>query len=177
MKKTILLIVLLCLVGFLVVGISKTELVYGNSSASKPAENSAAPHVSGGEVMGKRGMIAANGSVDIDLTVLSSTMVYAEVYNIMTDPMAYLGRIIKVSGPYLSLYDDQTGLCYHYIVIEDASACCTQGMEFIWNGDHAYPGDYPAEGTRIEVAGVFGVYEEFGEIYYYLTVDGISVNE
>lgn len=176
MKKTVLLLVLLCLVGVLVAVVSKPELVHGNAGSPKAAEGSAVNSGAGGDVTGKRETIAANGRVDIDLTVLSSTMVYAEVYNIMTDPETYLGKTIKVRGPYYPDYDDQSGRCYHYIVIEDATACCAQGLEFIWIGNHAYPGDYPAEGTRIEVTGVFGEYEEFGEIYYYLTVDGISVN-
>ena len=113
--------------------------------------------------------------IDVDLTVLSSTMVYAEVYNIMTSPDEYMGKTIKMNGPYYASFYDETGLYYHYVVIEDATACCQQGLEFIWKGDHKFPDDYPEEETKIEVTGVFGSYDELGDTYYYLAVDDISI--
>ncbi|MBO6282705.1 MAG: hypothetical protein J6M63_02110, partial [Pseudobutyrivibrio sp.] len=39
--------------------------------------------------------IASDPSVDLDLTTLSSTMVYSEVFNMMMEPMAYEGQTIK----------------------------------------------------------------------------------
>ena len=113
--------------------------------------------------------------VDVDLTVLSTTMVYAEVNNIMTNPGDYIGKTVRMGGPYYTSYYDETGLYYHYVVIEDATACCAQGLEFIWDGEHSYPDDYPDERAYIEVAGVFGSYDELGRTYYCLTVDGITV--
>ena len=120
---------------------------------------------------------AAAGSVDVDLTMLSRTMVYAEVFNITTNPKDYMGKTIKIRGPYNAVYYDETGLYYHYVIIPDASACCQQGLEFIWKGEHTYPNDYPKEKTIIEVVGVFGSYEELGRTYYYLTVDEVNVLE
>lgn len=115
-------------------------------------------------------------SIDVDLTAMSSTMIYAEVSHMMSNPDTYLGKTIKMSGPYTPSYYAATDFYYHYVVVEDAAACCQQGLEFIWNGDHAYPDDYPEEGTRIEVVGVFDSYEELGETYYYLSVDEIKEN-
>ena len=120
---------------------------------------------------------AYKSEVDVDLTALSSTMVYAEVYNIMTNPDDYFGKTIKVSGPYAALYYDKTGLFYHYVVIEDATLCCQNGLEFIWNGEHAFPDDYPDERTQIEITGMFGSYKEFGQDCYYLDVDDILIKE
>jgi hypothetical protein len=113
----------------------------------------------------------------VDLTSLSGTMVYAEVYDIMAYPEEYTGKTIKMGGAYYSSYYDQTGRYSHYVIIEDALACCQQGLEFIWNGDHAYPDDYPAAQAKIEVVGVFGSYDELGQTYYRLEVDGISVKD
>ncbi|MDR0221261.1 MAG: hypothetical protein LBI54_07660 [Lachnospiraceae bacterium] len=113
--------------------------------------------------------------VDVDLTEMSSTMVYAEVYNITNNPANYIGKTIRMSGPYQSSYYDETGLYYHYVVVEDAAACCAQGLEFIWNGEHAFPEDYPQLQAKIEVTGVFGSYDELGITYYYLAVDDIVV--
>ena len=112
---------------------------------------------------------------DVDLTVMSSTMVYAEVYNIMANPGEYMGKTIKMSGLYYASYYDETDLYYHYVIVEDATACCAQGLEFIWDGEHAYPDDYPDEQANIEVAGVFGSYDELGRTYYFITVGEINV--
>ncbi|MCL1828352.1 MAG: hypothetical protein FWG32_02535 [Oscillospiraceae bacterium] len=115
--------------------------------------------------------------VDVDLTILSSTMVYAEVYNITSSPGDYMGKTVKMSGPYYASYYSETGLYYHYVIVEDAAACCQSGLEFIWNGNHDYPEDYPEEQTIIEVVGVFGSYDELGRTYYFLSVDDISISE
>ena len=109
----------------------------------------------------------------VDLTTLSSTMVYAEVYNIMSYPDDYAGKTLKVGGTYQSEYYAPTKQYYHFIVIADAAACCAQGLEFAWTGDHAYPKDYPKDGAPIEVTGVYERYEERGETYYHLMVDEI----
>lgn len=110
----------------------------------------------------------------VDLTVLSSTMVYAEVYNMMSYPEDYLGKTIKMIGLYYPGYFEQTDKTYHFAVIADAAACCSQGIEFIWNGEHKYPDDYPEEGSIIEITGIFKSYEESGETYYYVATDEIN---
>ena len=115
--------------------------------------------------------------VDVDLTTLGSTMVYAEVTSMMNNPDDYFGKTIKMSGPYAVAFYNETGLYYHYVIVEDATACCQGGLEFIWNGDHVYPDDYPEEKSSIEVEGVFGSYEELGRTYYYLAVDDIAILE
>ena len=121
--------------------------------------------------------VSAGVSVDVDLTVLSSTMVYAEVYNMMVRPDDYIGKVVKMRGPYYASYYDETGKYYHYVIIEDATACCQQGLEFIWDGGHTYPDDYPENNKNIEVVGVFGSYEELGSTYYYLAAADISILE
>ncbi|MCL2253736.1 MAG: hypothetical protein FWC09_04755 [Lachnospiraceae bacterium] len=110
----------------------------------------------------------------IDLTILSSTMVYGEINNIMTTPEDYLGRRIRMNGNYYALYYDVTDSFYHYAVIEDATSCCQQGVEFILSENYAFPDDYPTETSAIEIEGVFDKYEELGEVYYFLAVDSIK---
>ena len=39
--------------------------------------------------------------VDVDLTRLSSTMVYSEVYNMMNAPGDYIGKTIKMTGQFV----------------------------------------------------------------------------
>ncbi len=107
-------------------------------------------------------------AVDLDLSRLSGTVVYSQVYNMMEDPEAYLGKVIKMAG-YYSAYDDaERGVVYHACVIPDATACCSQGIEFVWAGEHAWPDDYPEEGEDIVVTGTLASYEEDGYIYLHL---------
>ena len=115
------------------------------------------------------------GEIDVDLTTLSSTMVYAEVFNIVSNPTDYLGKTIKVNGLYYSYYFSQTEQYYHHVFIPDATACCQQGLELIWSGDHTYPDDYPVDETEIEITGVFWEYDELGITYYYIATDDIKI--
>jgi hypothetical protein len=115
----------------------------------------------------------STGRVDVDLTVLNSMLVYAEVYHMLIGPEEYLGKTVKMNGLYYSVVDN--GQDYHFVIIGDALACCQQGMEFKWNGEHSYPGDYPANNTNVEVIGVFDRYEMLGKTYYYLEVDDIVI--
>lgn len=43
---------------------------------------------------------ASAGGIDVDLTALSSTMVYSEVYNIITNPEDYIGKTVKMHGQF-----------------------------------------------------------------------------
>ena len=103
--------------------------------------------------------------IDVDLTILSSTMVYSEVYNMMCYPENYLGKTVKMSGMYTAFQDEETGNSYHACIIMDATACCAQGIEFELTDDYVYPDDYPKEGETICVTGTFETYTE-GENKY-----------
>jgi len=118
---------------------------------------------------------ARDESVDLDLTVFSSTLLSAEIQKIMVNPDNYVGKRIKAIGTYSSFFYDETGKYYHYVVTRAGDACCMEGLEFIWSDDHVYPDDYPEEQVRIEVVGVFNTYTEHGYPYGYLAVDKITV--
>ena len=112
--------------------------------------------------------------VDVDLTVLSSTMVYSEVYNMLyNDPAHYLGKTVKARGEF-SIYQLVTdGVLQpdpvsYACIISDAAACCAEGMEFVLEGDLTYPDDYPELGAEITVIGEFQSYEENGMTWYHL---------
>ncbi len=106
--------------------------------------------------------------IDVDLTTLSSTMVYSEVYNMMTEPDTYLGKNIKMAGNFAVYIDEETGKIYYACIIQDATACCAQGIEFVLAGDYSYPEDYPEVNDIITVTGTFSAYEEDGWVYYTL---------
>ncbi|MBP3736568.1 MAG: hypothetical protein J6I56_06070 [Lachnospiraceae bacterium] len=105
--------------------------------------------------------------VDIDLTKMSSTMIFAEVYNIVNTPDDYIGKTIRMDGffaPYEEKIDgnQRTVLA---CVVPDATACCSQGLEFVLNEDDPMLQDLPETGAKIIVTGVFDVYEKFGLPY------------
>ncbi|MBO4878484.1 MAG: hypothetical protein J5501_10790 [Ruminococcus sp.] len=103
---------------------------------------------------------AANDGYDVDLTQLSSSMVYGQVYDMVTNSDSYVGQKVKMKGSFSYYKDEQTGKEYFAVLIADATACCSQGIEFILKGDPVYPDDYPAIGTEITVTGSFAWYKE-----------------
>ena len=115
------------------------------------------------------------GKVDVDLTVLSSTMVYSEVYNMLYFyPEDYYGKNVKMTGQF-NVYQwvDESGIVAdmpvaYACIISDTAACCAEGMEFVLEGDLTYPDDYPELGTEITVIGEFQSYEENGMTGYHL---------
>ena len=106
--------------------------------------------------------------VDVDLTRLSSTMVYSEVYNMMNAPGDYIGKTIKMTGQFVYYENPDTKAQYFTCIIGDAMACCSQGLEFVMEGDLAYPDDYLELGADITVIGAFQSYEENGMTWYHL---------
>ena len=94
---------------------------------------------------------AAEGSdpmpvtVDLDLSVMSGTIVYAQIYNMMVEPESYLGKVIRIAGFYNAYEDTERGVVYHACVVPDATACCAQGIEFVLTDEYKYPEDYPEE--------------------------------
>ena len=115
---------------------------------------------------------AAGEDVDIDLTKLSKTMVYSEVYNMMVSPEDYVGKTVRMSGIYNDFVDGVTGIQYFYCVIQDATACCAQGIEFVLTDDYKYPDDYPELGSMATVVGRFDTYME-GEYMYCTLRDAV----
>ena len=155
-----------------------TEYPLATGPSQMDGSGAVNPNHQGGEFTTEAPLAEADPNVDVDLTVLTANMVYAEVYNMMMNPDSYLGKTIKVSGPYYPLYYDGTGNYYHYVMIEDALACCQNGMEFIWDeGTHTYPDEYPKEDDIIEIVGELKSYKEENYIYYYLDIEEYKIIE
>ena len=150
--KKIAWLLILCLL-FALVGCGEEEK--GENSAGKD----------GSEAVSEPQAVVAGGPVDVDLSVLSGTVVYAEVYNMTTAPEKYLDKTVRMRGNFSIYEDETTGKKYFACLIADATACCSQGIEFILAGEHSYPADYPKLGEEITVAGVFDTYFENGYQY------------
>lgn len=117
--------------------------------------------------------LSTTEGVDVDLTLLSSTLVYAEVYNMMYYPEDYVGKIIKMKGSFNVYTDTEKGIDYLAVLVADATACCQQGLEFTWEG-HKYPEDYPKMGTEMTVTGEVELYEEDGFMYLRIIADSVE---
>lgn len=124
------------------------------SSAANDSENSE---------YSKSALSGMNGSYDVDLTMLNGNMVYAEVFNMMNSPFEYIGKTVRMKGAF-SLYSSKERN-YYACVIADAGACCSQGIEFVLEGEYEYPKDYPEPGSSITVSGVFDTYYEGENLY------------
>ena len=104
---------------------------------------------------------APEASVDVDLSVMDSDMIYATVYQMMSDPEQYVGKTFRIEGKFYVTYDEMTKNQYYYCVIKDATECCAQELEFVWgDGSHIYPDEYPTDGTEVIVDGTFELYME-----------------
>ena len=102
-----------------------------------------------------------SGEVDVDLTTQSATVVYSTVFYMMSTPEKYLRKTVKMTGAAASYTDENTGKTYHACIIKDATACCSQGIEFILDDD----AEYPTDGEMITVIGEFSTYNE-GQFQY-----------
>ena len=149
------------------------DTLSSNEEASAPTESIPTPKEQETPGESKPSQPSADGA-EVDLTVLSSTMVYAEVYNMLyNDPESYLGKTVRARGEF-SIYQLvvdgvlQPDPVAYACIIADAAACCAEGMEFVLEGDLTYPDDYPELGTEITIIGEFQSYEENGMTWYHL---------
>ncbi len=104
-----------------------------------------------------------NGAEYIELTVMSSTMVYSEVLNMMIMPEDYIGKKVKMHGAFS--YAEGLDKYYYACIIADATACCSQGIEFALKEEKKFPDEFPELGEEITVEGIFDTYVEDGITY------------
>ena len=107
------------------------------------------------------------GKVDLDLTKMSSTMIYTTIFDMLIMPEDYVEKNIKVKGWFETYTDPYTAELYYAVVVPDATACCQQGLEFILKGTQ-YPDGYPDIGADFTVQGTFERYMEGDQPYYHL---------
>lgn len=119
----------------------------------------------------------SSNKIDVDLNNLNANVVYAQVFQMMTEPDKFIGKRIRMSGQF-NVYAAQEGnpsgvTEYYAIIIADAQACCQQGIEFVWPG-HTYPEGFPEVKSNASVTGIFEVYEENGKKYCRLIADTVE---
>lgn len=119
-------------------------------------------------------------NIDIDLTKMNATMVYSEVYNMLDAPSNYIDKIVKVRGPFRPFESNDPNFCYPAIVIQDATACCANGLEFLLYGVPRCSMDggngYPLYNQEATIVGKFATYIEDRYMYVHL-VDAIWLKD
>ena len=115
--------------------------------------------------------------LDLDLTKLSSTMVYSEVFNMRYEPDGYYGMRVRIAGLFSAYQNPYTGEYYYNCIIPDATACCSQGLQFFPADEMSYPDDFPPQGTMITLQGTFSLDEE--NVYMCALTDAVieSIDE
>ena len=96
---------------------------------------------------------------------MSGTMVYAQVYQMVSEPAKYIGKRVKMKGVFSTYYDDETKTRFYGCVIKDALACCSQGLAFELAKPRKYPDEFPDEGAEIIITGDFDFVDEEGAAY------------
>lgn len=96
-----------------------------------------------------------NKKIDIDISRMSGTMVYGQVNQMIMYPSKYLGKHIKMKGIFSSYYDEEMERRFFGCVIQDALACCSQGLAFELAKPRKFPKEYPDEGAVITITGDF----------------------
>ncbi|MCR5600136.1 MAG: hypothetical protein K6G33_05280 [Ruminococcus sp.] len=130
------------------------------SAASEAVAPSSKEKTTIGSITPKEEAFETNSGYDVDLTELNSSMVYAQVYDMVNRPDDYKGKTVRAKGNFSYFKDAATGKEYFAVLISDATACCKQGIEFVLDGDYTYPDDYPALDTEITVSGNFNFYKD-----------------
>ena len=95
---------------------------------------------------------------EIDLTMMSPTMLFAEVVNMTRTPKKYDGATVTLRGGLMILAVDlETGVGSYSCYVEDATKCCQRGIGFTI--------DRPLEDTSILVEGSEVIIRGTLEIY------------
>lgn len=112
-----------------------------------------------------------------DLTSMDGDMVYAAVFRMTADPESYEGKTIRIRGTYRQEYNQVTDLHRHFCMIQDAMACCAQGIEFVnSNGNGNISGEDPEDDEDIIVEGTFETYNREGDSRLYYRLKDASVD-
>lgn len=109
--------------------------------------------------------LARAAAVDIDLTKMSSTMVYSTVFNMVNNPAKFVGKTMRMRGEYTTYHisiDDPTQII-HACLVRDAAGCCSQGLEFVLSN-----GKYPTGASEVTVVGTIAVRKISGKYVCYL---------
>ena len=95
---------------------------------------------------------------DIDFTTFNGEEFDDHFADIMfINPDDYLGKTIRLIGPYTGNFFEDSGRYYHFVLIDDVTGCCLRYVE-LELPENITPDKFPANFSIIDVSGVFGSY-------------------
>lgn len=106
--------------------------------------------------------------IDVDLSYYSSTVIFGKINEMAENYQDYMGKTVKTKGVFNQFENPYTNFYYFVCIVQDNTACCSSGFEFVLKDEYVFPDDYPQEGSTITVTGVFDTYVEGNPIYIYL---------
>lgn len=111
-------------------------------------------------------VVTSSTGVDYDLSIMSDTMMIAQVYTLLSYPDDYDGTTFRIAGTYTYYTYPETGT-YYFIVVNDAAGCCSQGIGIRFPDDIEPPDTF----CNVILEGVVSldVYEEYTMVFLDVT--------
>ncbi|NLJ64373.1 MAG: hypothetical protein GX337_03145 [Christensenellaceae bacterium] len=107
-----------------------------------------------------------------DLSRLSSTMAYAQLYDMLCNAENYVGSAVKLKGPYMP-YQSEAGELMHFVLVYDMQGCCELALEMLpTRGANI---EYPEMNTEIEAEGLFDICNDDGVRFVALRINRINI--
>ena len=113
--------------------------------------------------------------VDYDLSDMNFTMISSFFFQMLIEPEEYENKTFKIKGKFQTFDNEENpaALPYFSVIMNDATMCCQEGIDFVWKGDHKYPDDYPQPDQEITIVGKYIVTETNGFTYNYILASDI----
>ena len=113
--------------------------------------------------------------VDYDLSEMNFTMISSFFFQMLVESEKYENKIFKIKGKFQSFENEENpaALPYFSVIMNDATMCCQEGIDFVWEGNHNWPADYPDQDQEITIIGKYIVSETDGFTYNYILASDI----
>ena len=114
-------------------------------------------------------------NIDYDLSNYNFTMISSFFFQMLIEPETYENKTFKIKGKFQTFEneEDPTALPYFSVIMNDVTMCCQEGIDFVWQGDHNWPADYPEQDQEITIIGKYIVTETDGMTYNYILASDI----
>ncbi len=111
-----------------------------------------------------------DSDVDFDFLQMSSTVIYAQVFDLMMNYDDYVGNTFRMNGTFYESLDLE-GIPIYFIIINDATGCCPQGLELKFSDDM----EIPKPDSNITVVASVDVFDYKGEEYVRMLVSDLEI--
>jgi len=113
--------------------------------------------------------------IDYDLSSMNFTMISSMFFQMVIEAEKYENKNFKIKGIFQTFPnpDNPQGLPYFSVIINDVTMCCQEGIDFVWQGNHKWPEDYPKEDQEITIIGKYIVTETDDFTYNYILASDI----